>query len=340
VIRRDATLLMALAFVLPGPLHAQQAPSSSKEPVASAAKSPAPGYPTRPVRVVSPYPPGSSADVIGRIYSPKFTEALGRQFIVDNRPGASGNIAGEIVARAAPDGYTLLLLNTPLASSPLLFKHLPFDVVKDFQPAGMLGLAPYLLAVSNALPVTSTKELVALAQARPKKLTYASTGTGGGLHLTMEMFKMMTGTDMLHVPYKGSGTVVTDMLGGQIDVAFVSVPALLPHIKAGRVRGLAVSSAKRSAAVPDLPTVNESGVPGFESVSFTSLAGPSGMPRNITAVLNATIAKAAQSQEVMKALAAQGTDPVIMTPEQVAAHVRSEIVKWKKVVTAAGVHAE
>jgi tripartite-type tricarboxylate transporter receptor subunit TctC len=153
-------------------------------------------YPPRPVRVVSPYPPGSSADIIGRIYSPKLSEALGRQFLVDNRPGASGNIAGEIVARAAPDGYTLLLLNTPLASSPLLFKHIPFDVLRDFHPAGMLGIAPYLLAVSNAISATTVKDLIALAKSRPKKLTYASTGIGGGLHLTMEMFKMMTATDM------------------------------------------------------------------------------------------------------------------------------------------------
>jgi tripartite-type tricarboxylate transporter receptor subunit TctC len=297
-------------------------------------------YPTRPVRVVSPYPPGSSADIIGRIYSPKLSEALGRQFIVDNRPGASGNIAGEIVARAAPDGYTLLLLNTPLASSPLLFKHLPFDVLRDFQPAGMLGIAPYLLAVSNALPVTSTKELVALAKARPKKLTYASTGTGGGPHLTMEMFKLMTGTDMLHVPYKGSGMVVADMLGGQIDAAFSTVPALLPHIKGGRIRGLAVSSLKRSAAVPDLPTVDETGVRGFESASFTTLSGPAAIPRAVVTLLNATIAKAAQTPEVSGALNAQGTDAVLMTPEQTSAHIRAEIAKWKKVVTAAGVHAE
>ena len=317
---RASTLLVA-ALLLSGSLFAQS-------------------YPSRPVRVVSPYPPGSSADIIGRIYSPKLSEALGRQFVVDNRPGASGNIAGEIVARAAPDGYTLLLLNTPLASSPLLYKHLPFDVLRDFQPAGMLGIAPYLLGVSNALPVTSTKELVALAKSRPKKLTYASTGTGGGPHLTMEMFKMMTGTDMLHVPYKGSGMVVADMLGGQIDAAFSTVPALLPHIKGGRIRGLAVSSVKRSPAVPDLPTIHESGVNGFEAASFTTLSAPAATPRGVIALLNTNIAKAAQTPEVGGALQAQGTDAVLMTPQQTAAHIRSEMEKWRKVVTAAGVQAE
>lgn len=318
--RRQRLLLIAL-LVLPGAIGAQT-------------------YPTRPVRVVSPYPPGSSADIIGRIYSPKLSEFLGRQFVVDNRPGASGNIAGEIVARAAPDGYTLLLLNTPLASSPLLYKHLPFDVLRDFQPAGMLGIAPYLLAVSNALPVTSTKELVALAKSRPKKLTYASTGTGGGPHLTMEMFRMMTGTDMVHVPYKGSGMVVADMLGAQIDVTFSTVPALLPHVKGGRIRGLGVSSLKRSGAVPDIPTIDEAGVRGFESASFTTLSAPAATPKAVIALLNTTIAKAAQTPEVGGALNAQGTDAVLMTPEQTSAHIRSEIAKWKKVVTAAGVHAE
>jgi tripartite-type tricarboxylate transporter receptor subunit TctC len=297
-------------------------------------------YPSKPVRVVSPYPPGSSADIIGRIYAPKLNEALGRPFIVDNRAGASGNIAGELVARAAPDGYTLLLLNTPIASSPLLFKNLPFDVARDFQPIGMLGIAPYLLVVNVSLPIKSTKELVAFAKTRPGKLTYASTGTGGGLHLTMEMLKMQTGIDMLHVPYKGSGSTVPDMIGGRIDVMFGSAPALLPHVRAGRIRALGISSTKRSAAATDIPTIAESGVPGFESVSFTSLAAPAATPRNIVRLLNSAIEKSVQSTEVSTALANQGTEPMLMTPEQTGSFIRDEIVKWKKVVTAAGVHAE
>jgi tripartite-type tricarboxylate transporter receptor subunit TctC len=297
-------------------------------------------YPSKPVRVVSPYPPGSSADIIGRIYAPKLNEALGRPFIVDNRAGASGNIAGELVARAAPDGYTLLLLNTPIASSPLLFKNLPFDVARDFQPIGMLGIAPYLLVVNVSLPIKSTKELVAFAKTRPGKLTYASTGTGGGLHLTMEMLKMQTGIDMLHVPYKGSGSTVPDMIGGRIDVMFGSAPALLPHVRAGRIRALGISSTKRSAAATDIPTIAESGVPGFESVSFTSLAAPAATPRNIVRLLNSAIEKSVQSTEVSTALANQGTEPMLMTPEQTGSFIRDEIVKWKKVVTAPGVHAE
>jgi tripartite-type tricarboxylate transporter receptor subunit TctC len=297
-------------------------------------------YPTKPVRVVCPYPPGSSADIIGRIYAPKLAEALGRPFIVDNRVGASGNIAGELVARAAPGGYTLLLFNTPIATSPLIIKGVPFDAQRDFQPIGMLGLAPHLLVVNNAMPVKNVKELVALAKSKPGKLVYASTGIGGGLHLAMELLKLQTGIDMLHVPYKGSGTTVPDMIGGRIDVMFGSAPALLGHVRAGRIRPLGIASAKRSAAAPDIPTIAETGLPGFESVSFTSLAAPAKTPSSIVTLLNSTIAKSAQTPEVSSALANQGTDLALMTPAEVSTYIRDEIAKWKKVVAAAGIHAE
>jgi tripartite-type tricarboxylate transporter receptor subunit TctC len=296
-------------------------------------------YPTKPVRVVAPYPPGSSADVIGRIYSPKLTEWLGRQFVVDNRPGASGNIAGELVAHSAPDGYTLLILNTPIAASPLILKNVPFDAVRDFAPIGMLGLAPYLLVVNVSMPVKTVNELIAYVKARPGKLTYASTGVGGGLHLTMEMLRMYTGIEMLHVPYKGSSNTVPDMVGGRIDVMFGSAPALLPHVRSGRIRAVGISSAKRSSAAPDVPAIAES-IPGFESESFTSLAAPTGTPRNVISVLNAAIGKAAESPEIVKALTTQGTDPAPMTPERLAVFIREEIAKWKKVVTAAGIKGE
>ena len=296
-------------------------------------------YPVKPVRVVAPYPPGSSADVIGRIYTPKLSEWLGRQFVVDNRPGASGNIAGELVARSAPDGYTLLILNTPIAASPLILKNVPFDAVRDFAPIGMLGLAPYLLVVNVAMPVKTVNELVAYVKARPGKLTYASTGVGGGLHLTMEMLRMYTGIEMLHVPYKGSSSTVPDMIGGRIDVMFGSAPALLPHVRAGRIRAISISSAKRSAAAPDVPTIAES-IPGFESVSFTALAAPTGTPRNVISVLNAAIGKAPESADIVRALTTQGTDPAPMSPEGLAVFIREEIAKWKKVVTAAGIKGE
>jgi tripartite-type tricarboxylate transporter receptor subunit TctC len=297
-------------------------------------------YPTKAVRVVAPYPPGSSADVMGRIYAPRLTEIFGQQFIVDNRPGASGNIAAELVARAAPDGYTLLLLNTPIVSSQLLYKGLPFDAGRDFQVFGMLGVAPYLLVVNASLPVKNVSELVALAKSRPGKLVYASTGTGGGLHLTMELFKMQTGTDMLHVPYKGSSTTVPDLIGGRIDTMFGSAPSLLPHVRSGRIRALGISSLKRSPLTPDIPTIAEAGLPGFESITFVSLAGPRGIPRDIVTLLNSAITKSAQSPEITTALANQGTDLAIMTPEQAGTFIRKELAKWKKVVDAAGVRAE
>ncbi|MES2562468.1 MAG: tripartite tricarboxylate transporter substrate-binding protein, partial [Pseudomonadota bacterium] len=207
-------------------------------------------------------------------------------------------------------------------------------------PAGLLGNSPHLLVVNISLPVNTVKELVAFAKARPGKLTYASTGIGGSLHLSMELLKMLTGINMLHVPYKGSAATVPDMIGGRIDVMFGSAPSLLPHVRAGRIRALGIASLKRNAAAPDLPTIAESGLPGFESASFTSLAAPTATPRNVISILNSTIAKSAQAPEVISALTSQGTDVVIMTPEQTAAYIRAEIEKWRKVVTVAGIQAE
>jgi tripartite-type tricarboxylate transporter receptor subunit TctC len=297
-------------------------------------------FPARPVRVVAPYPPGSSADVMGRIYARSLTEAFGRQFIVDNRPGASGNIAAELVARATPDGQTLLVLNSSVSANHLLQKNVPFDVERDFRIAGMLGRAPYFLVVNNAFAVTNVKELIALAKARPGKVVYASTGIGGGLHLTMELFMLQTGIQMLHVPYKGSVSTVPDMIGGRIDVMFGSAPSLLPHVRAGRIRAIGVTSARRTAAAPDIPTVTESGLPGFESATFGAFAVPAKTPSAILDILNSAIAKSAQSQQVVAALAALGVEPMLMTPEQGATYVRNQVAKWRKVVDAAKIRAD
>lgn len=297
-------------------------------------------YPVRPVRVLSPYPPGSSADIIGRIYAPRLADTLGRQFVVDNRAGASGNIAAEIVARATPDGYTLLLLNTAVVASQPLYKNLPFDVSRDFQSVGMLGIAAYVLVVNHAVPAKSVQELVALARAREGKLIYASTGIGGGLHLTMELLMMQTGVRMLHVPYKGSAMAVPDLIGGRFDTMFGSAPALMPHVKSGRIRALGITSLQRSAALPDIPPIAESSVPGFESVSFTALAVPTGTPRAVIARLNTVINQHAKSADTLTALANQSTEVSPMTAEQTTAYIRDEIIKWKKVVVTAGVKGE
>jgi tripartite-type tricarboxylate transporter receptor subunit TctC len=308
--------------------------------MAAAAQDKPAEYPARPARVVAPYPPGSSADIIGRIYAARLTDALGKQFIVDNRAGASGNIAAEIVARAAPDGYTLLLINTAVVASQPLYKNLPFDVSRDFQSVAMLGIAAYLLVVNHAVPAKSVQELVALARAREGKMIYASTGIGGGLHLTMELLMMQTGIKMLHVPYKGSAAAVPDLIGGRFDTMFGSAPALLPHVRSGRIRALGITSLKRSAVLPDIPPITESGVPGFESVSFTALSVPTGTPRAVISKLNTVINAAARSNDTITALANQSTDVAPMTPEQTTAYIRDEIVKWKKVVAVAGVKGE
>lgn len=297
-------------------------------------------YPARPVRIVAPYPPGSSADVIGRIYAPRLADALGKQFVVDNRAGASGNIAAEIVARAAPDGYTLLLLNTSIVASQPLYKNLPFDIVRDFQPVAMLGFNAYVLAVNQAVPAKSVQELIALAKSRGGKMIYASTGIGGGLHLTMELFLMQTGVRMLHVPYKGTAFAVPELIAGQVEVMFGSAPALTPHVKSGRIRALGISSLKRSPAMADIPTITESGVPGFESVAFTAFSVPTGTPRAVITKLNTVTNQIAGKPDTITALANQSTDVSPMTPEAITAYIRDEVVKWKKVVAVAGVKGE
>jgi len=297
-------------------------------------------YPTKPVRLVSPYPPGSSADFTSRLYGPKLSEALGQQFIVDNRPGAAGNIGAEVVARAVSDGYTLLVAPAALTTSVSLYKTLSFDIVQDFEPISMLTTSANLLAVRATLPVKSVKELVALAKSQPGKLTYASTGTGGSGHLTMELFRLQAGIDMVHVPYKGSSTAVPDMIGGQVDMMFSSSIALLPHMKSGRIRALGITSPQRSALLPDLPTIAESGLPGFEAVGWSAMLAPAKTPRSIVMLLNATILKIAQMPEIVDRLSAQGAAPLTSTPEQTRSIIQREVAKWQKVVKAAGIKAE
>jgi len=297
-------------------------------------------YPARPVRMVAPFPPGSGADVIGRIYAPKLTEALGKQFIIDNRPGASGNLAAKLVAEATPDGHSLLLLVASIVSSQPLYTDIGYDIERDFVPVAMLAVGSYLLVTNNALPVQSVKDLIALAKARPGKLTYASTGNGGALHLTMEMLRLQAGIQMLHVPYKGSSTTVPDLIGGRVDVMFGSTASLISHVRAGRIRALGIASAKRNPAAPDIPTIAESGLPGFESSSWFSLVAPARTPGSVIKILNAHVTKASQLADVAGAISNQGSDVVSMSPESLRAFVQLELAKWRKVVVAAGVKPE
>jgi len=292
-------------------------------------------YPAKAVRVVVPFPPGSGVDIAIRLLTPKLSEALGQQFLSDNRPGAGGNIGAELAARAPADGYTLFAAGAPAAVSQTLYRKLGYDLLKDFEAIALVASVPLLLVVHPSLPVQSARALEALAKAKPGALTFASTGNGSTPHLTAEMLKMHTGIQILHVPYKGSPAAITDLLAGNVTLMFANSLSVLPHVKSGRLRALAISSRKRSALSPDLPTVAET-YAGFESGTWYSFAAPSGTPREIVARLNAAIVKALQMPDVREKFQAQGADLMPGTPQEAAAFYRSEVEKWAKVVKASG----
>jgi tripartite-type tricarboxylate transporter receptor subunit TctC len=304
--------------------------------LAVAAPAQAQPYPAKAVRLVVPFPPGSGADITTRLFAPRLSEALAQPVVVENRAGAAGNIGAEAVARAAPDGYTLLVAPASVAIGQTLFPKLAFDLVRDFQPVAMLASVPFVLVVHPSLPVKSVKDLVAFARARPGQVNYASTGNGSSPHLTGEMLKMQARLDVVHVPYKGTPQAVTDLLTGQVSFMFANALSVLPQVNAGRLRALAVTSARRSAATPQLPTVAESGLPGFESGTWFAVLAPAGAPREAVAKLNGEIARLTQHPDIREKLAAQGAEAITATPEQTAAHIRSEIAKWGKVVKASG----
>ena len=294
-------------------------------------------YPTKPVRMVSPFPPGSGADVLGRIYAPKFMESLGRQFIIDHRPGAAGGVAAKLVAEATPDGYTLLVLVGSIASAQSLYKDLHLDIARDFRAAGMLGTSSYLLVVNNDLAVYNLKDLISLAKGRPGKLTYASTGTGGVLHLTMEMLKVEAGIEMLHVPYKGSGQSIIDLIAGHVHLDFDSVPPVINHVRQGKLRALAVTSAKRFSLLPDIPTIEESGVPGFDMSTWWGLVAPAAMGKEAIGRLQVETVKLLRQPDVKEKIAFAGAETVGNTPEEFAAYIRAETAKYARIVKAANI---
>jgi tripartite-type tricarboxylate transporter receptor subunit TctC len=295
-------------------------------------------YPSRPIRMVVPFPAGGTTDILGRIAGQKITEALGQQVIIDNRGGAGGNIGTEMVAKAPPDGYTLLTdPGSTLTINPHAYSKLGFDPVRDFAPITILAEVPNILEVHPALPVKNVKELIALAKSKPGQINYASTGAGQSTHLSMELFKSMAHIDINHIPYKGSAPALVDLIGGQVSVMFDNMPTSLPHVKAGKLRALAVSTVRRSFALPQLPTVAESGLPGFEVSVWFSVLAPAATPRDIVQKLNAVLVKALQSPDVKQRLADQGAEPVANTPEQFAATIQRDLAKWAKVVKDANV---
>src|SRR2546421_779554 len=293
-------------------------------------------YPTRPARLVVPFPAGGTTDLLARAAAQKLSEAWGQQVIVDNRPGAGGNIGAELVAKSAPDGYTLLMGTVGThAINASLYAKMPYDHVKDFTPVILVAGVPNVLVVNPQLPVNTVPELIAYAKANPGKLNFASSGSGTSIHLSGELFKTMTGVQMTHVPYKGSAPALTDLIGGQVQLMFDNLPSSLTFIKAGKLRALGVTSAMRAAALPDTPTVADF-VPGFEASSWFGLLAPAGTPREIVVKINGEVAKWLASPDAKEKLAAQGANVASGTPEDFAKHIQAETAKWAKVVKESG----
>ncbi len=293
-------------------------------------------YPSKPVRLVVPFPAAGTTDIIARATAQKLSEAWGQQVIVDNRPGAAGNIGSELVAKAAPDGYTLLMGTVGThAINPSLYAKMPYDHVKDFVPVILVAGVPNVLVVNPDLPVKSVPELIAYAKANPGKLNFASSGSGTSIHLSGELFKTMTGVKMTHVPYKGSAPALTDLIGGQVQLMFDNLPSSLAFIKAGKLRALAVTSATRAPALPDVPTVADS-LPGFEASSWFGLLAPAGTPPEIVAKINGEVAKWLATPDAKEKMAAQGANIAGGTPDDFAKHIQSESAKWAKVVKESG----
>ena len=301
-------------------------------PMATPASAQAPTYPDKPMRIVVPFPVGGIADTFGREIGRKLTEAWGQPVVIDNRTGAGGNIGADIVAKSPPDGYTLVMGNIGTHAVNLsLFPSMPFDTIKDFTPIVHVLDAEGLLVVNPSITATTVPELIALARSQPGKLSYGSGGVGTTSHLAGELFKSMTKVDIVHVPYKGNVPAITDLLGGQTSMAFATMPTVLPHVRAGKLRPLAVLGAVRSPALPDVPTVAES-VPGFEVSNWIGLFGPAGMPPAIVARLNAEVQKIMRSPEIQKRLETEGAKFIPMTPEQFAMFQKAELSKWAKTI--------
>ena len=299
------------------------------------------GYPTRPIRVIVPYPAGGGADFVARIYARSLSDSLAQQLVVDNRGGANGNVGSEIAAKSAPDGYTVLVTaSTNLTINPSLYRKMPFDVQRDLVPVSVLATQPTILVVHPTLPVDSVKQLVALAKARPGQLNFGSAGAGSSGHLAAELFKMITGVDIVHVPYKGTGPATADLLGGQIPLMFNNLPPSLPLVKAGKLRALAVTGEARSPAAANLPTMAEAGFPGVVMTLWNGMLVPAGTPADIVAKLNAEIIRAGKLPELRNRLAAEGTEAHTTTPLQMTEMMKTETVKWAKVVKAANVAIE
>lgn len=298
-------------------------------------------YPSKPIRLIVPFTPAGTTDILARMVGQKLSEAVGMQVVIDNRPGAAGSIGAGIAAKAEPDGYTLLMGHIgTLAVNPSLYEKLPYDPIRDFAPITLVAMVPSMLVVNPSLPVRSVKELIAFAKSRPGQLNYGSTGAGGTPYLAVEYFKLMAGLNIMEVRYKGAAPLTTDLIAGEIALTITGIPALAPHVKTGRLRALAVSSAKRCAAVLELPTISEAGLPGYEATSWYGVLAPAGTAPEIIAKLNAGIIKGIKQPDVAKRLAAEGAETVGGTPEEFSTFIKAETARWAKVLKATGAKAQ
>jgi len=299
-----------------------------------------PAFPSKPLRIISPFPPGGGNDALCRIIAHRLNESLRQQVIVENRAGANGIVGTEVAARSAPDGYTIVLIPSGHAVNATLYRKLPYDSIRDFSPITLAGSSPLVLAVHPSLPVKNIKELIALARSRPGQLTYGSAGIGSSGHLGGALFEALTGTRMLHIPYKGMSVAITDLVSGQISLTFGTSLSVVPQVRAGRLRALATTGAKRSPALPDLPTVAEAGVPGYEASLWYGFVGPARMPAEIVQRLNSAIVAVLQLPDVRERLASQGVDPQYNTPEEFAKLLAADLERWAKVLQRAGIQPE
>jgi tripartite-type tricarboxylate transporter receptor subunit TctC len=302
-----------------------------------AAPAAAQNYPVKPVRLIAPFPPGGSTDLLARLVAQKLSEAWGQQVIVENRGGAGGTIGVELASRAAPDGYTIVMGHVgTFGVNPTLYAKLPYDAIRDFAPITNLAMVPNGMAVHPSLPVKTAGDFVRMAKARPGQLLFGSGGSGSAAHLAAEYFRLLAKIDLVHVPYKGTGPAMIDLIAGQTSMMITGMTALMPHIKSGKLKPLGVATLKRLAIMPDLPTIAESGVPGYDANQWYGVLAPAATPRDIVMKLNADIVKVLARPDVKERLAADGAEPVGGTPEQFAAHIKSEIARWAPVVKASG----
>lgn len=307
---------------------------------AAASSSLADVYPTRPIRLVVGYSAGGATDQIARLMGQKLSEALGQPVVIENRPGAGASIASEVVAKAAPDGYTIFMSTIANTINTSLYPALPFDFARDFAPITLVATIPNVLVVNPGVPAKDLKEFIALAKSKPGEINFASSGSGSSIHLSGELFNLVAGVKLVHVPYKGSAPAMTDLLGGQVQSMFDNMPSALPHIKAGKLRALGLTSAVRSAAAPNIPTLAEAGLPGCEIISWFALSAPAKTPKEIIARLNLEATKALRLADVKEKLAAMGAEPAPGTPEALAALIKTETAKWAQVVKQSGARVD